>query len=791
MEREENIRGDDDSSLENGAVLHACFGAQAAGTQDMPRGSSSLRTSIIPITPRFLDSFHVRNSHMIDIHPSDSLHIVWVTMAHDAIADMPNWRMYTGQAREQVRGDGWLDALHPDDRQRVAQLWAQAMRERAPLQTMYRVRRRDAVYSAFDVRCVPVFRADGSIQEWIWSYIRCLPEQERSALGNATPTTAMDVAGAGDVSRHSVAQHKTPMQTTTLAPFLPLCDAMADAVVVYNLEGRACYFNAAARALLDVAPLVDPAQATAGFTLHDAAGQPFAANRSPVERILHGAALTNADAERVTVAMGSGRIARARLTGTFLRDGAGLPAGAAIILREHYDEPGIDGYGSNGDRRHALGALLSLAEAVIFVSDEATDSQISRAAIKVPRATGQRLAALACDVIGCAHAGILAFDSESDTLTPIAIAGLDNAAERGWWQQFGGEPRFDAVFEPSALGRLRADQVLFIDVRQTPYQERFSLADASTLLAVPMLVGEQLIGILALDYGGATHEHALEEIALAGAVAKLAGLVIERERLLRDRSEAQASVLALREAKRRMDEFLSVASHELRTPLTVIKANIQLLTRRIGQASHMTASAASLMADLRLTPEFLDRTQRQVERLDRLVGDLLDISRIEAGRLTLRAERCDLRAVVSEAVAEQRSTWADRTITLNLPNAAVAVEADVDRIGQVVTNYLTNALKYSQGDQRVVVTMALGEDDVRVAVRDYGPGLTEEQCEQLWERFSRISGIDVQSGSFVGLGLGLYISRTIVERHGGRVGVESEAGEGSTFWFTLPLVEAH
>lgn len=783
MEREGNIRGGDDSSLADAAMQPTLSGVQAARARDALRGSLPLRSHV---TPRFLDSYDVRNNHMIDIDPSDSLHIVWVALAHGAIDDMPNWRLFTGQSREQARGEGWLDALHPTDRQRVAQLWKRAMREQTPFQTVYRVRRRDGVYIAFDVRCVPVFRADGSIQEWVWSCIRCLPEQEYSVLGNTSPLQAMEVSGASQVDRLTATQDMTPMPSSTFAPFLPLFDAMADAVMVYDTAGRVCFLNAAARALLDVAPSVDPAQA-ADFAIVDADGQPFAANGSPVDRILQGAALALADAERVTVALRGGHRVRARLTGTLLRDSAGQSAGAAIILRELDDEPTGDG---DRKRRHALGALLALAEAVIFVSDEATDSQISRAAIEVPHATGQRLAALACDVIGCEHAGILAFDSDNATLHPIAVAGLDHAAEHGWWQQFGGRPHFDGVFEPSVLRLLRADQVVPIDLRQPPYNERSNPYGSSTLLVVPMLVGDQLIGILTLDYGSATHEYALEEIALAGAVAKLVGLVIERERLLRDRAEAQASVLALREAKRRMDEFLSVASHELRTPLTVIQANVQLLTRRIGRATQMTASAAALMADLRITPEFLDRTQRQVERLDRLVDDLLDISRIEAGRLTLRTERFDLRVVVSEAVEEQRSAWLDRTITLDVPDGAVPVDADVDRIGQVVTNYLTNALKYSEGDQRVAVTVAIGGEEVRVAVRDFGPGLTEEQREQLWERFSRISGIDVQSGSFVGLGLGLYISKTIIERHGGRVGVESAAGEGSTFWFTLPLVEA-
>ncbi len=181
-------------------------------------------------------------------------------------------------------------------------------------------------------------------------------------------------------------------------------------------------------------------------------------------------------------------------------------------------------------------------------------------------------------------------------------------------------------------------------------------------------------------------------------------------------------------------------------------------------------------------------TGHQVARLERLVNDVLDVSRVQAGMLDLHPASTDLGTIVREAVGEQRQATPSRTLLLQLPAAQpVPVYADADRLGQVVTNYLTNALKYSPAEQPVVVGLDVAGHEVRVWVRDQGPGLPQEEQGRIWERFHRVKGIEVQSGTGVGLGLGLHICRTIIERHQGLVGVESAPGQGSTFWFTLPL----
>jgi signal transduction histidine kinase len=142
---------------------------------------------------------------------------------------------------------------------------------------------------------------------------------------------------------------------------------------------------------------------------------------------------------------------------------------------------------------------------------------------------------------------------------------------------------------------------------------------------------------------------------------------------------------------------------------------------------------------------------------------------------------------VDEAVEEQTLSWPGRAITLTAPPSDVPIEGDAHRLGQVVTNLLTNALKYSPPDAPVEVSLSVDGGDGKVAVHDHGPGLSAEQRNHIWERFHRVPGIKQQSGSGAGLGLGLHIARTVVEYHHGQVGIESAPGRGSTFWFSVPV----
>ncbi|HEX6818942.1 MAG TPA: HAMP domain-containing sensor histidine kinase [Ktedonobacterales bacterium] len=259
-----------------------------------------------------------------------------------------------------------------------------------------------------------------------------------------------------------------------------------------------------------------------------------------------------------------------------------------------------------------------------------------------------------------------------------------------------------------------------------------------------------------------------------------------RRRAVDAHAAARAREIALVETNARTDEFVSIASHELRSPLTSLKAALQLGERRLRRMGGQDAPPADLSTQIDGVLGLLATAEQQVDRQNRLVGDLLDMSRIRANKLEFHVAPCDLATIVGEAVEEQTLSWPNRSISLAAPDGEIPIAGDAHRLGQVVTNFLTNALKYSPSDTPVEVSLRVEGGAAKVAVRDHGPGLSAQQRAHIWERFHRVPGVKQQSGSGAGLGLGLHIARTIVEYHHGAVGIESVPGRGSTFWFTIP-----
>jgi signal transduction histidine kinase len=231
-----------------------------------------------------------------------------------------------------------------------------------------------------------------------------------------------------------------------------------------------------------------------------------------------------------------------------------------------------------------------------------------------------------------------------------------------------------------------------------------------------------------------------------------------------------------REVDRMKTEFVSLVSHELRTPLTSIKGYVDLLVE--GEAGAITPEQS----------DFLQVVRTNADRLVGLINDLLDISRIEAGKIELQRAPVDLVALLqSVALAFRPQVEARRQeLTLDLPPDLPRVWGDVGRITQIANNLVSNAHKYTLENGRITVSAAVAGDTVRVSISDTGVGLTPEQQARLFERFFRADNRVTRS--VAGTGLGLSITRALVQMHGGDISVASEAGRGSTFAFTLPLM---
>ena len=215
------------------------------------------------------------------------------------------------------------------------------------------------------------------------------------------------------------------------------------------------------------------------------------------------------------------------------------------------------------------------------------------------------------------------------------------------------------------------------------------------------------------------------------------------------------------------DEFIGFASHELKTPLTTISGYIQLAEREPSMAN-----------------EFLPRIRKQVDRLTAIISDLLDISKIHAGKLELNFSKTNLTNTIQESVDTVRNLSANHPIKIEAPAEDIIVIADSQKIGQVLINILTNAIKYSPGGGDIVVSAMLIADRARIGIRDSGVGIAKAEQEKIFSQFYRVQR---KGESTEGLGIGLYISKEIMEGHHGAIWVESEEGKGSTFFIEFPI----
>jgi PAS domain S-box-containing protein len=278
-------------------------------------------------------------------------------------------------------------------------------------------------------------------------------------------------------------------------------------------------------------------------------------------------------------------------------------------------------------------------------------------------------------------------------------------------------------------------------------------------LAVPVVSRSgNIIGALFFGHPEAgifTAEHEL----IVSAIASQAAISLDNAKLYEQ-------IRAMNEKK---DEFIGLASHELKTPLTSISGYLQILNRMQSEEKNRN---------------FVTKAINQVNKLSLLISDLLDVSKIHAGKLQLSQQRFDISKLVTDAVELIGHAYHTHIINLIAPAGELHIVGDPQRIEQVLINLLTNAIKYSPSGDKIVVSLNRTDNKLVLSVQDFGFGIPAGQLKQIFTRFHRVED---HSHTISGLGIGLYICHEIVERHNGRIWAESETGKGSTFWVSLPL----
>jgi signal transduction histidine kinase len=366
--------------------------------------------------------------------------------------------------------------------------------------------------------------------------------------------------------------------------------------------------------------------------------------------------------------------------------------------------------------------------------------------------------------LGVDHADLLLHDPDGRDLTP-----LGSGANRLDTPGGDGLGRIALASEhPAARVFRTGEPLLAADTALEPAAEAaYGAFGVRSVAVVPLRVGAEVRGVLhvAAHTPGALGP---DDLGFLYLLAARVGLMLERQEVQSRRADARAR-----------EEFLGIVSHELKTPVAVMQAYVELLQRR--------AEREQRTAELEVLGEIAGESQRMLA----MVEELLDVQRLEVGVLHLEVSRFDLAALARRLTEALQLTAPAHRIAVDAP-APVVVVADRRRVEEVVSNLVENAVKYSPDGGEVRVSVALdehvGQPVARVTVTDQGVGIAPEERARVFDRFYRVRADRGQlHRGHHGLGLGLYIAREIVRRHGGEIGVEAAPDRGSTFWFHLPV----
>jgi signal transduction histidine kinase len=392
----------------------------------------------------------------------------------------------------------------------------------------------------------------------------------------------------------------------------------------------------------------------------------------------------------------------------------------------------------------------------------------------------QKLLACFFEPLEMAVAGLLLLYDPADGFLAVRAAHGYDLGSLEQLQLAPGETRCGKAFEigqpqwyPTPEAIASADGNMSPDNYEVFRVATASLRKIESAVCIPLVAGETKVGVMMLESVSQLGSFLQTDLSFLQAV----GAVIAQAVGSASRRQAQLSVQALAEANRLKSELISTLAHELRTPLTSIK----------GYSTALLMEEATFDAEAQ--QEFLRIIDQECDVLQNLIHDLLESSIIDAGLLRLQLQPVRLPRLVETVTRDIAHRAPNHRILVDFPDDFPIVDADPDRLAQVLRNILDNAVKYSPEGGLVFVRSQVHEDEIVISVADQGTGLAPEHLNRLFEKFFRVdSGLGRR---VVGSGLGLPIARTIVESHGGRIWAESQLGQGTTLFFTLPLMASN
>lgn len=580
----------------------------------------------------------------------------------------------------------------------------------------------------------------------------------------------------------------------TLPELKAILDVLPDSVIVCDREGKILQINAAASQLFELAPDfsyqgISYRQFLGPYELPDEQQHLTSIEQWPINLILAGKVMSHSPENTLALHLPSGCKIYVYVWCFPLPDIHKHTAKFVYIFRNITFR-----YQKALRLQRVQQAVLTLTQAIVQVPPDMDFTLPKETPLLSPRLllVAQQLVDVIHEVLDCRRVALWVLGSTGH-LHYVAGSGFTAEQEHCRRRDSGHFLATELVGE-TVMVLLQSNEVIIsADHVRFPSEYAREFGAEEKLLMVPLFLEQQLAGALVITKAGLESEYLPEEIELVKVVAAQVMLVVECILCLHEQAETKMKAHVLREMNRLTTDFLTLASHELRTPLTGIFGNLQLAQRRLKTLQGQVAEQSERVGThVEYVQQPLMLASQSTELQQRMINNLIDDARLQSNTLSLCLKRCDLLALVKEAVARQQQSNPEHTIILVFPpkEHAVPILADAERLRQVLTTYLTNALRSAPAGHPISVQVTVEDVTTRVSVYNEGPGISLEEQAHLWERFYRAKGSAVQHELDLSLGLGLYLCRAFIELHHGNVGVQSAPWQGTTFWFTLPIARS-